>query len=227
MNADEYQKLAERTENTPLFIDHQRRKLREHGLDPYVAEAEFRAAENEDMVLSRLMHAVMGMITELGEFVDPLKRHLIYSAALDRTNLGEELGDESWYVAEACNALGARLSAIFERNIEKLRVRFPAKFTEDKALNRDLDAERKALEDSNPSIDTFDHRDEDHALVVLRRVAHAHGVDSPRKLRDSSNRRIGELIVKGVSTLNHELRAARSELEELRERIRQFAASNG
>ena len=35
---------------------------------------------------------------------------------------------------------------ILTNNIEKLKVRFPEKFTEDKALNRDLDSERKQLE---------------------------------------------------------------------------------
>jgi hypothetical protein len=33
-----------------------------------------------------------------------------------------------------------------ERNINKLKLRFPDKFTEEKALNRDLDGERKILE---------------------------------------------------------------------------------
>lgn len=35
---------------------------------------------------------------------------------------------------------------ILTNNIEKLKVRYPEKFTEESALNRDLDAERKTLE---------------------------------------------------------------------------------
>lgn len=35
---------------------------------------------------------------------------------------------------------------ILTNNIEKLKIRFPEKFTEDKALNRDLDSEREQLE---------------------------------------------------------------------------------
>jgi len=35
---------------------------------------------------------------------------------------------------------------ILTNNIEKLKVRFPEKFNQDKALNRDLDSERKKLE---------------------------------------------------------------------------------
>lgn len=41
---------------------------------------------------------------------------------------------------------GLNFGNILYRNIEKLKVRFPDKFLEDKALNRDLDSERKTLE---------------------------------------------------------------------------------
>jgi len=34
----------------------------------------------------------------------------------------------------------------YEKNINKLKVRFPEKFSEEKALERDLEAERKTLE---------------------------------------------------------------------------------
>lgn len=151
MNADDYQKQATRTENTPLFIDHERRRLIDHGIDPRVANVTFAAAARADQVLSRLMHAVLGMITELGEFCDPLKKCLIYGKPYDATNLQEELGDSEWYVALAANALEAQLVDIFERNIAKLRVRYPDKFTEQHALNRDLDAERKVLEAGAPA----------------------------------------------------------------------------
>lgn len=35
---------------------------------------------------------------------------------------------------------------LLERNIEKLKIRFPDKFTKEQALNRDLDSERQVLE---------------------------------------------------------------------------------
>lgn len=35
---------------------------------------------------------------------------------------------------------------LLERNIEKLKIRFPDKFTEEQALNRDLESERQVLE---------------------------------------------------------------------------------
>jgi len=94
----------------------------------------------------RLIHAAMGMCTEAGEFQDQLKRHLFYGKPLDCVNLAEEAADCLWYIALACNALGISMEEIAKRNIEKLRTRYPDKFTEYDAEHRDLAAERKILE---------------------------------------------------------------------------------
>lgn len=104
-------------------------------------ERKFPDAESD-----RLLHAAMGLCTEAGEFMDALKRHLFYGKALDEVNLKEELGDILWYVAIAMDALDTTFPEEMERNINKLRARFPDKFTEENALVRDLDAERNVLE---------------------------------------------------------------------------------
>jgi NTP pyrophosphatase (non-canonical NTP hydrolase) len=98
-----------------------------------------------------LLHAGMGLCTESGEFMDMLKKHIFYGKELDRVNLVEELGDDLWYVALAIKGLKNKiqqlsLDSILLNNIEKLTERYPNKFTEDAALNRDLDAEREILE---------------------------------------------------------------------------------
>lgn len=94
----------------------------------------------------RLLHAAMGMCTESGEFMDMLKKHILYGKPIDEPNLKEELGDLEWYVALAIDELKTTFGIIFETNIEKLRARYPNKFTEHDALNRDLEKERKILE---------------------------------------------------------------------------------
>lgn len=99
-----------------------------------------------DKKLARLLHAAMGLTTESGEFMDALKKHFFYGKPIDETNLVEELGDELWYIALALRTLGSSFEDAMERNIKKLRVRYPAKFEERRALERDLDAERAALE---------------------------------------------------------------------------------
>lgn len=103
-------------------------------------------ARFSDPLLIRLDHASAGFTTEAGEFADQLKRHKFYGKSLDRTNLLEEVGDLLWYVALACNALDETIESVQEKNIGKLRVRFPDKFSEVDALDRDLDSERKSLE---------------------------------------------------------------------------------
>ena len=128
MTPDQYLKESARTENTPSF-------LRDSFSDSVVGTN--RAA---------LLHASLGMQTECAEFADAMKKNLIYGKILDEINLTEELGDILWYIALACRTMGVTFEQLFDQNTAKLKVRFPEKFTEEKALNRDLEAERKALE---------------------------------------------------------------------------------
>ena len=93
-----------------------------------------------------LLHAAMGMSTEANEFLDALKKHMFYGAKLDHVNLKEELGDMLWYMAIAMDVLDTDFNKEMERVIKKLRSRYPEKFTEADALDRDLEEERKVLE---------------------------------------------------------------------------------
>lgn len=94
----------------------------------------------------RLLHTAMGLQTEAGEFTDALKKTFFYGKKLDTVNLEEELGDLFWYIAIACDELNIKPVELMTRNIKKLQARFPEKFTEEKAENRDLEKERSILE---------------------------------------------------------------------------------
>ena len=94
----------------------------------------------------RLLHAAIGLCTEVGEFQDALKKAIFYGKELDRTNLVEELGDIMWYIAIASDELGITLEDVMAKNAEKLAARYKGGFTEEQALNRDLDEEREILE---------------------------------------------------------------------------------
>lgn len=172
-------------------------------------------------------HMNSGINTEIGEYIDAVKRHIAYGKAIDIVNLGEELGDIMWYVANRanlfaisqlfwkqdidtmeedflnfkkdyqssknlpkassenvyiktcnlitpllivenylekahpkycignlevfvimciCKELGLDFWEILTKNIEKLKVRYPEKFTEEKAIIRNLKKEREILE---------------------------------------------------------------------------------
>lgn len=93
-----------------------------------------------------LLHAAIGICTEGGEFLDALKKSMFYGKPLDKVNLREEIGDLMWYIAIACEALGTTIEEECQVNINKLRARYPDKFTSNDAINRDLEKERAILE---------------------------------------------------------------------------------
>ena len=94
----------------------------------------------------RLLHAAMGLCTEAGEFMDMLKKHIIYGKPLDEVNLKEELGDKLWYTALALDELKSTFGEVMATNNAKLAARYPNKFTEKDALERNLQKEREILE---------------------------------------------------------------------------------
>lgn len=98
----------------------------------------------------RLMHAIMGMVTETGEFTDVLKKAIYYGKAIDKVNLAEEIGDLLWYVAVALDVLGITFEEVMERNIAKLKARYGDKFSKMRAQHRNLETEREILEKPNP-----------------------------------------------------------------------------
>ncbi len=116
----------------------------------YSAAASRTEAPAKEIVIdpetARIIHAMLGFVTEAGEFADPIKRLLFYGKPLDITNMREELGDFLWYWVLGVSACGGDPIDIMQKNIDKLRVRFPQKFTTESALVRDFDAERAVLE---------------------------------------------------------------------------------
>lgn len=100
----------------------------------------------QDKGTVRLLHAMIGMATEAGEFQDMIKKHLIYGKPIDRVNLAEELGDQLWYIGLALDELGLTFEEVMAKNNEKLAARYGDVFTEEAALNRNLKEEREILE---------------------------------------------------------------------------------
>jgi len=86
--------------------------------------------------VNHLIHAHLGMSSETGEVADALKKHLVYGQPLDSTNIVEECGDKLWYIALALSACDCTLEECMEANINKLKIRYPEKFTEQCAISR-------------------------------------------------------------------------------------------
>jgi NTP pyrophosphatase (non-canonical NTP hydrolase) len=82
----------------------------------------------------------------IGEILDLCKRHIFYRAKYDPTqmrNLYIELIEELY---KAVLALKSDLEEELTKNIDKLRARFPDKYTDYHAVNRNLEVERQILE---------------------------------------------------------------------------------
>ena len=97
-------------------------------------------------VTPRIEHGVMGAVTESGELMDAIKKAKMYGRPLDRVNLVEEMGDVMWYFAILADELGVSFEEIWEKNISKLRQRYPEKYSNERSEQRDLETERKILE---------------------------------------------------------------------------------
>ena len=83
-----------------------------------------------------LTNSVMGLCGESGEACDIVKKHLFHGHELDREALIKELGDVAWYLAEAAEALDIPLEEVLEKNIEKLKKRYPQGFSSERSINR-------------------------------------------------------------------------------------------
>ena len=84
----------------------------------------------------QLGNAALGLAGEAGEVADTIKKHLFHQHPLDRDAMVKELGDCLWYVAAMATVLGIELDEIGDRNIEKLRRRYPEGFSFERSLNR-------------------------------------------------------------------------------------------
>lgn len=96
----------------------------------------------------RLLHGSVGLVTEAGELLDTLKKHIYYGKEVDIVNIIEELGDISYYYALLCDVLNVSRKQIEEKNIKKLKARYPNGFSKKKAIKRNLNNERKILEET-------------------------------------------------------------------------------
>lgn len=93
----------------------------------------------------RLLHGALGIFGESGEMLEALFKQF-KGEGLDLVNMREEVGDTQWYTAILCDELKADLDVIRDTNIGKLRSRYPNAFDANKAIDRNIAAEREVLE---------------------------------------------------------------------------------
>lgn len=64
-----------------------------------------------------------GIITEVGEVVDIIKKGSRPGRTVDAVWLGEEIGDVMWYLTRLADSYGLLMSSLLEQNVEKLNKR--------------------------------------------------------------------------------------------------------
>ena len=81
-----------------------------------------------DVAIQRLLTAAVGISAEGGEFMEIVKKMIFQGKPANEDNLEQlkiELGDELWYVAQACMALNISFEEVADMNIKKLEKRYP------------------------------------------------------------------------------------------------------
>ena len=90
-----------------------------------------------DTMMDKIENGCMGLNGEAGECIDLLKKARFQGHELDREKMIEELGDVLWYCAELACGLGVTLEEVAQRNIDKLRRRYPEGFDAERSRNRE------------------------------------------------------------------------------------------
>lgn len=85
-----------------------------------------------------LLFTLVGLSGEAGEALDLEKKVKWHSHQLDEFHMKRELGDVAWYLAAAAEALGVKLTDIFDMNIEKLEARYPNGFDPERSIHRKI-----------------------------------------------------------------------------------------
>jgi NTP pyrophosphatase (non-canonical NTP hydrolase) len=84
----------------------------------------------------QLANAALGLTGEAGETAEIIKKHLFHATPLDRDALVKELGDCLWYIGAFASVLDIPLEEIAQRNIDKLRRRYPDGFDPERSRTR-------------------------------------------------------------------------------------------
>ena len=99
-------------------------------------QAAARRTQNEELNnVEKVNHAVFGLASEAGE-ISGIFQMQYQGHSIAREALVKELGDLLWFIAELCDCATIPLEEVAKTNIEKLKVRYPVKFSAERSLHR-------------------------------------------------------------------------------------------
>lgn len=89
---------------------------------------------------------ILQLVRSSGDILDLLKKSVYYGANLNEEGISTEVLNLFISLNEISKNWNLAIQDIWETNINKLKARYGEKFSEEGALNRDLDKERNVLE---------------------------------------------------------------------------------
>jgi NTP pyrophosphatase (non-canonical NTP hydrolase) len=93
-------------------------------------EAALRTAASDDFSPDMMLAIrALGLAGEAGEVVELVKKHLGHGHQLDVDLVVKECGDVLWYLATIADACGVSLEDVAQRNVAKLKARYPEGFS--------------------------------------------------------------------------------------------------
>ena len=120
------------TERTIVDVDKYMEFVDQTTSWPSKSNAEFvkriNELDKENINISRLLTAAIGLSAEGGEFAEIVKKVGFQGKELDpdvKIHLLRELGDVFWYYSQACMALGFDFNQVLAQNMAKLLARYP------------------------------------------------------------------------------------------------------
>ena len=83
-----------------------------------------------------VLNGCLGLAGEAGEALDMIKKWIFHEKVLELDHFEKELGDVMWYMAMICHSFGFDLDEILQKNVDKLKARYPEGFDTELANNR-------------------------------------------------------------------------------------------
>lgn len=142
------------TDDCKTFTDYQRLALR--------------TSRGPDGIFPPLWYLALGMAGEAGEVANLVKKFERHGKPFDPDAVVDELGDVLWYVTVAAVRCGVDLAEVAERNVAKLRRRYPDGF---EARGGGADADRAAIQRLVSTFDATPNEAMDHFAGADKMVA--------------------------------------------------------
>lgn len=148
--------ISEQEEFLKALVDNNKVNLIEESADAiwYIANyCNFRGFDLEEIYNTRQDNVIEAWETEVSQYevqvsklADYVKKFIAYKKPLNAENEINCLKILIDIISGDIEEIGGDIYDALQNNIDKLKVRFPEKFTEENALNRNLEEERKELE---------------------------------------------------------------------------------